>query len=64
MISGVDAYAREGIGALRKSAIVIAFSYMSALVALHLMMRFLDRYRFTPYIIYRILLGAGLLLLI
>ena len=64
LISGIDAYAKEGIGALRESTVVIACSYISALVALHLMMRFLDRFRFTPYIIYRIILGAGLLLLI
>lgn len=63
LVSGIDAYAREGIGGLRESTMVIACSYISALVALHLMMRFLDRYRFTPYIVYRILLGTGLLLL-
>ena len=63
-ITGFDAHVREGIGALRESAVVAAFSFLSALIALHLMMRFLDRYRFTPYVIYRVFMGAGLLLLI
>lgn len=42
-------------------ATVLAFG--AAYLALALMMRFLDRVSFTPYVIYRILLGAALLVL-
>ena len=64
LVSGVQAYSSEGLGAIRAAAIVAAFSFLAALIALHLMMRFLDRYRFTPYILYRIALGAALLVLV
>ena len=60
-ITGIGAYAQEGIGALKESAIVAACSFGTALLALHLMLRFLDRFRFTPYVLYRMLLGAAVL---
>ena len=42
----------------------IVFSFLSALVALHLMMRWLEKASFTPFVIYRIALGVLLLGLI
>ena len=46
---------------LRDTSIVIAFSFGAAFLALSLMMRLLNRLNFTPYVIYRVLLGLGLL---
>lgn len=40
------------------------FSFASALAALHLMMRWLEKASFTPFVIYRVILGAVLLGLI
>ncbi|MEC9312817.1 MAG: undecaprenyl-diphosphatase, partial [Pseudomonadota bacterium] len=38
------------------------FAFVSALLALVLMMRLLRSVSFTPYVIYRVVLGAGLIL--
>lgn len=46
---------------LRDTLIVIAFSCIAALFALSLMMRLLNTISFTPYVIYRVLLGIVLL---
>ena len=47
---------------LRDSAIAAGFAFVSALLALSLMMRLLRSVSFTPYVIYRI--GLGLVLLV
>ncbi|BES72464.1 undecaprenyl-diphosphate phosphatase [Marinobacter nanhaiticus D15-8W] len=41
-----------------------AVSFASAVICIHLFLRFLDRLGFMPYVIYRLLLGALLLLMI
>lgn len=46
---------------LRQGAIAAVFSCVAALAALALMMRLLRSVSFTPYVIYRICLGLGLL---
>lgn len=46
---------------LKDAAIGAVFAFISALLALTLMMRLLRSVSFTPYVIYRIILGAGLL---
>ncbi len=51
------------IGLLRDGAIAAVFAFGAAMVALTLMMRLLRSVSYTPYVIYRILLG-GLLLVI
>ncbi|WP_209506988.1 MULTISPECIES: undecaprenyl-diphosphate phosphatase [unclassified Ruegeria] len=45
----------------RDGAIAAAFAFVSALLALSLMMRLLRSVSFTPYVIYRVILGAALL---
>ncbi|MGB3407145.1 MAG: undecaprenyl-diphosphate phosphatase [Jannaschia sp.] len=45
----------------REGAIAAAFAFLAALAALHLMMRLLRSVSFTPYVIYRVILGTGLL---
>ncbi len=47
--------------ALRDSAIAAALAFVAALAALTLMMRLLRSVSFTPYVIYRIVLGIALL---
>lgn len=44
-------------------AIAALLAFVAAYAALSLMMRFLDRVSFTPYVIYRLLLGAVLLVI-
>ncbi|WIY26891.1 undecaprenyl-diphosphate phosphatase [Parasedimentitalea psychrophila] len=46
---------------IRDAALVALLSMLSALVALSLMMRLLRRVSFTPYVIYRVILGVVLL---
>ena len=45
----------------RDASIAAGFAFVAALAALVLMMRLLRSVNFTPYVIYRILLGAALL---
>lgn len=47
----------------RDGAIAAGFSFIAALLALSLMMRLLRSVSFTPYVIYRVLLGGALLLI-
>ena len=46
---------------LRDISIIIIFSFGAALFALNLMMRLLNSVNYTPYVIYRVLLGLILL---
>ncbi|MEO1549929.1 MAG: undecaprenyl-diphosphate phosphatase, partial [Pseudomonadota bacterium] len=45
----------------RDAAIGATFAFVAALLSLSVMMRFLDRVSFTPYVIYRVVLGFVLL---
>lgn len=56
-----EAVVNAEIGLLRDGAIAAAFSFVTALLALTLMMRLLRSVSFTPYVIYRIVLGLVLL---
>lgn len=55
--------AKEGIeqGAWGDIALAAFLSFVAAYIALHLMMKFLDKVSFTPYVVYRIVLGVALL---
>lgn len=48
---------------LRDGAIAAAFAFVAALLALSLMMRLLRSVSFTPYVIYRMILGVALLVI-
>ena len=48
-------------GLVRDSMIAAALSFLAALAALRLMMRLLLRISFTPYVVYRVILGLVLL---
>lgn len=60
---GAEVVATADIGAARDGAIAAAFAFLSALVALSLMMRLLKSVSFTPYVIYRVILGVVLLVI-
>ena len=47
---------------IRDAAIVAVLSLLAALLALKLMFRLLESVSFTPYVIYRLILGTGLLI--
>lgn len=58
---GAEVIATADAAAARDGAIAAAFAFGAALLALSLMMRLLRSVSFTPYVIYRIVLGIVLL---
>jgi undecaprenyl-diphosphatase len=58
---GGEAVLTANLGVLRDGAIAAVFAFASALLALSLMMRLLRSVSFTPYVIYRVVLGLILL---
>ena len=56
-----EAALEADIAVLREGAIAAALAFVAALLALTFMMRLLDRVSFTPYVIYRLVLGSALL---
>jgi len=61
VLLGAEALASADTQGLRDGAIAAAFTFFAALIALSLMMRLLRSVSFTPYVIYRVALGAILL---
>lgn len=61
VLVGSQAFQTADSAALWDCALAIVFSFVSALIALSLMMRILRSVSFTPYVIYRIVLGLALL---
>jgi undecaprenyl-diphosphatase len=59
---GLEAATQANLALLRDGAIAAAFAFAAALAALHLMWRLMRSVDFTPYVIYRIVLGTGLLI--
>lgn len=57
----VDAIADASPGFVRDASIAAAFAFVAALLALKLMFMLLRSTSFTPYVLYRIALGLGLL---
>lgn len=58
---GFDVVREADMAAARDGAIVALFSFVAALAALGFMMRLLRSVSFTPYVIYRVVLGVILL---
>ncbi|AAV96992.1 undecaprenyl-diphosphate phosphatase [Ruegeria pomeroyi] len=61
VLLGADVAVTSDAQAARDGAIAAAFAFVSALLALSLMMRLLRSVSFTPYVIYRLALGLVLL---
>lgn len=60
---GAEVVASADTQAARDGGIAAGFAFLSALVALSLMMRLLKSVSFTPYVIYRVILGVVLLVI-
>lgn len=58
---GSEVIATANVAVAKDGAIAAVFSFASALLALSLMMRLLRSVNYTPYVIYRLLLGGALL---
>ncbi|MEP5154523.1 undecaprenyl-diphosphate phosphatase [Planktotalea sp.] len=58
---GLEVASEANAALARDGAIVAVFSFIAALLALSLMMRLLKSVSFTPYVIYRVVLGLILL---
>jgi undecaprenyl-diphosphatase len=63
LLLGADAAMTANMAVLRDGAIAAVFSFFAALAALALMMRLLRSISFTPYVIYRVVLGVVLLVI-
>jgi len=63
VLVGGEVLATTDAQAARAGAIAAVFSFGAALLALSLMMRLLRSVSFTPYVIYRIILGTALLVI-
>jgi undecaprenyl-diphosphatase len=60
---GAEVIADGDTSVMLDGAIGAVFAFFSALLALTLMMRLLRSVSFTPYVIYRVVLGLGLLVI-
>jgi undecaprenyl-diphosphatase len=60
---GIEVAATANAQAAKDAAIAAALSFVAALLALGLMMRLLKSVSFTPYVIYRCILGVMLLII-
>jgi undecaprenyl-diphosphatase len=63
VLLGADAAMTANMAVLRDGAIAAVFSFFAALAALAFMMRLLKSVSFTPYVIYRVVLGVILLII-
>ena len=61
VLLGAEVIQTADATAAKDGAIAAAFAFASALLALTLMMRLLRSVSFTPYVIYRVVLGIGLI---
>lgn len=61
VLTGLDVAAQADMQTAKDGAIAAVLSFMAALAALSLMMRLLRSVSYTPYVIYRIILGLILL---
>lgn len=63
-IAGISALETDNLAFGTDILLAIALSFVSGLIAIALMMKWLARSSFTPFAIYRVILGIGLLALI
>jgi len=61
VVAAIDLQAMGNVGLGRDAALAAVLAFLSALAAIALMMRWLERASFTPFVVYRVLLGAVLL---
>ncbi len=61
-LSGLGLYEAGDLSLTSDAAIAAGISFLAALVAIAVLMRWLRRATFTPFVVYRVLLGGGLLI--
>ncbi len=64
LLGGIETYKSGNAQLGMEVVMAIILSFLSGLIAIHLMMKWLAKATFKPFVIYRILLGAFLLVLI
>jgi undecaprenyl-diphosphatase len=64
VLLGKDVYDAGDLSLTRSVLWAAALSFLAALVSIAVMMKFLQRFSFAPFAIYRIILGLVLLLII
>jgi undecaprenyl-diphosphatase len=60
---GLEVIGTADMAAARDGAIAAGFAFVAALLALSVMMRLLKTISYTPYVIYRVILGVVLLMI-
>lgn len=63
-VTGRELYDSGNIVLGLEAAIAAALAFLTAIIAIALMMRWLMRSTYTPFVLYRLILGAGLLYLV
>jgi len=61
LLIGADVYNSTGVEQLKSLLVAATLSFIAALLALGLMMKLLSSINYTPYVIYRVILGLVLL---
>ena len=61
-LAGLDLYESGDIALGLDAAVAAGLSFITALIAIAVMMSWLRRASFLPFVIYRIVLGGGLLI--
>lgn len=64
VLNGIDLYHSRNLALSYDLLMAAGMAFLSALIAIAAMMAWLRKASFTPFIIYRLILGAGLLILI
>ena len=64
MLIGLDIIKEENVQLGKDALIAVCFSFFSGLIAIALMMKFLEKFTFTVFALYRVILGGGLLALL
>lgn len=64
LLTGLDLYKAGDMQLSAVAIVAVGLSFVTALLAIAFMMRWLRNARFTPFVIYRVLLGGGLLYIV
>lgn len=64
ILIGLDIIKEENVQLGKDALIAVCFSFFSGLIAIALMMKFLEKFTFTVFALYRVILGGGLLALL
>ena len=63
-VSGIGLYQQENITIQMEALIAIGLSFVAGLIAIATLLRWLNHSSFTPFVVYRLILGGGLLFMV